>query len=105
MGSPRAFSTPSPARSTTRRWAGGGRVGALVKGWTFVTQITAGSGLPETPVYLTAVKGTGVTGSIRPDATGVSLTSPSAGRNLNPAAFQAPALGQWGNAGRNSLTG
>ena len=83
----------------------GGWVGALVKGWTFVTQITAGSGLPETPVYLTAVKGTGVTGSIRPDATGVSLNTPAPGRNLNPAAYQAPALGQWGNAGRNSITG
>ena len=44
--------------------------GALFKDWTFVTQITAGSGLPLTPIYVAAVQGTGVTGSIRPNFTG-----------------------------------
>ena len=33
--------------------------GALFKEWTLATQITAGSGLPETPVYLAPVPGTG----------------------------------------------
>ena len=41
--------------------------GTLFKEWTCLTQITVGSGLPETPIYLAAVPGTGVTGSIRPD--------------------------------------
>ncbi len=95
---------------TTGMGVGGGTLlrgwtGALAKGWTFVTQITAGTGLPETPVYLTAVQGTGVTGTIRPDATGVTLNPTGAGRYLNPAAFRAPAAGQWGNAGRNSIAG
>jgi hypothetical protein len=69
------------------------------------SQITVGSGLPLTPVYLAAVGGTGVTGSIRPDYTGASVYNAPAGFHLNPAAYGAPAPGQWGNAGRNSITG
>ncbi|HEY3938870.1 MAG TPA: carboxypeptidase regulatory-like domain-containing protein [Bryobacteraceae bacterium] len=79
--------------------------GALLKEWTFLTQITAGSGLPLTPVYPAAVNGTGVTGTIRPDYTGAPLYAAPSGLSLNPAAYTAPAPGQWGNAGRNSITG
>ena len=79
--------------------------GALFKEWTFVTQITAGSGLPLTPIYLAAVPGTGVTGSIRPDYTGAPLYAAPPGLFLNPAAIRAPLPGQWGNAGRDSITG
>jgi hypothetical protein len=82
-----------------------GRKGALLKEWTFATQITAGSGLPQTPVYLAPVAGTGVTGTIRPDYTGLPLYSSPGGYYLNPAAYTAPQPGQWGNAGRNSITG
>jgi hypothetical protein len=81
-----------------------GWVGTLVKGWTFVVTPQAGTGLPETPIYSQVVQGTGVIG-IRPDATGVSVYSPVSGRNLNPAAYTAPPVGQWGNAGRNSIVG
>jgi len=76
-----------------------------VKEWTFLTQITAGSGLPETPLYFEAVPGTGVTGTIRPDRTGAPLYARAAGHFLNSAAFSAPASGQWGNAGRDSIIG
>ncbi|HEX7362620.1 MAG TPA: carboxypeptidase regulatory-like domain-containing protein [Bryobacteraceae bacterium] len=79
--------------------------GALFKEWTFATEITAGSGLPETPIYLAAVQGTGVTGTIRPDYTGAPLYAAPAGFSLNPEAYDPPAPGQWGNAGRNSITG
>jgi Carboxypeptidase regulatory-like domain len=79
--------------------------GALFKGWTFLAQVTAGSGLPETPVFFVAVPGTGVTGTIRPDVTGAALRTAPAGLFLNPAAFTAPAPGQWGNAGRDSIVG
>jgi hypothetical protein len=79
--------------------------GTLFKDWTFLTQITAGSGLPETPIFLAAAPGTGVTGSIRPDVTGAPLYSAPAGLFLNPAAYTAPAPGQWGNAGRDSIVG
>ncbi len=83
----------------------GGWKGAMFKDWTIATQINAGSGHPLTPVYIAAVKGTGVTGSIRPDFTGADLYAPPPGLFLNPAALAAPASGQWGNAGRNSITG
>jgi hypothetical protein len=79
--------------------------GTLLKEWTVQTQIVAGSGLPETPIYLAAVPGTGVTGSIRPDTTGASLHAAPAGLHLNPAAYAAPLPGQWGTAGRNSIAG
>ena len=79
--------------------------GTLFKEWTFLSQLTYGSGMPETPVYLAAVPGTGVTGSIRPDATGASVYAAPAGLLLNPAAYAAPAPGQWGNAGRDSIIG
>lgn len=68
-------------------------------------QITAGSGLPETPVYLAAVTGTGVTGSIRPKITGESVYAAPSGFHLNAAAYTAPQAGEWGDAGRNSITG
>jgi len=82
-----------------------GKKGALFKEWTFLTQITVGSGLPETPIDLAAVPGTGVTGSIRPDYTGAPLYAAPSGLFLNPAAYTAPLAGQWGNAGRDSIIG
>jgi hypothetical protein len=89
--------------------AGGGSLvdgprGSLLRGWTFTSALAAGSGLPVTPVYLTSVNGTGVTGTIRPDVTGTPANA-AAGYFFNPAAYAAPAPGTWGNAGRNSLTG
>jgi hypothetical protein len=79
--------------------------GTLLKQWTILTNITAGTGLPETPVYFGTVPGTGVTGTIRPDLTGASVTAAPPGFNLNSAAYIAPQPGQWGSAGRNSITG
>jgi hypothetical protein len=98
------------AQYTTGMGLGGktlmsGWKGTLFKEWTVLTQITAGSGLPETPLYLAAVPGTGVTGSIRPDATGAPLYAAPAGLSLDPAAYAVPPSGQWGNAGRDSITG
>jgi hypothetical protein len=88
---------------------GGALVGAWMgrafKDWSFVTQMNAGSGLPLTPIYPAAVPGTGVTGSMRPDYTGLPLYAAPEGLSLNPAAVTAPVAGQWGNAGRNSITG
>jgi hypothetical protein len=81
-----------------------GAVAKFFRGWTLTGQLTAGSGLPLTPVYLTSVAGTGVTGSIRGSVTGASTDAPD-GYYLNPAAYAAPAPGQWGNAGRNSISG
>lgn len=79
--------------------------GSLLKGWTITSQLTAGSGLPLTPIYLAAVRGTGITGTIRADLTGAPVDAIPAGYYLNPAAYAAPAAGSWGHAGRNSMTG
>jgi hypothetical protein len=76
----------------------------LLKDWTFTSQLTAGSGLPLTPVYLTSVAGTGLTGSLRASYTGAPTDAPD-GFYVNPAAFAKPASGEWGNAARNSITG
>jgi hypothetical protein len=83
----------------------GGWKGGLFKDWTFASQIASGSGLPLTPSYPAAVRGTGVTGSIRPDYTGAPLYDAPPGFFLNPASVAPPAAGRWGNAGRNSITG
>lgn len=79
--------------------------GALFKEWTFLSQITVGSGLPLTPLYAAPTNGTGITGNLRGDYTGASVYAAPAGRFLNPEAYTAPAAGEWGNAGRNSITG
>jgi hypothetical protein len=83
----------------------GGWRGRVLKEWTAVGTITAGSGLPQTPIYLAAVNGTGVTGPIRPDRTAAPIYAGVSGHFLNPEAFAAPQPGQWGTAGRDSITG
>jgi hypothetical protein len=82
----------------------GGWRGALLKDWTFATLITAGSGLPQTPTLPTPLNGTGFT-PLRPDYTGASIYAAPPGLFLNPMAYAIPLPGQWGNAGRNSITG
>jgi hypothetical protein len=82
-----------------------GRTGRYLKEWTLMAQFNAGSGLPETPVFLATVPGTGVTGSIRPDRTSAPLYTGPPGYFLNSAAYTTPAAGQWGTARRNSITG
>jgi hypothetical protein len=79
--------------------------GRLLKEWTVLTQLKTGSGLPETPVYPEAVTGTGVIGPLRPTLTGAPIYTTQAGAHLNAAAYRAPLPGEWGTAGRNSITG
>jgi hypothetical protein len=79
--------------------------GPIFKDWTLASTLNISSGLPQTPIFVGVVPGTGVTGNLRPNATGVAVDDAPAGFFLNPAAFSAPAPGQWGNAGRNSITG
>jgi hypothetical protein len=83
----------------------GGWAGRLLKEWTVMSTVVAGTGLPQTPVYLAAVPGTGFTGTIRPDPTGAPIYAAPAGLHLNSAAYATPLTGQWGTAGRNSITG
>jgi hypothetical protein len=78
--------------------------GRLLKDWTLGASLSAGSGLPLTPVYFAPVGGTGIVGAIRPDVVGPIGDVPD-GYYANPAAYAAPSPGQWGNAPRNSITG
>ena len=61
--------------------------------------------MPETPIYPAAVPGTGFTNIIRPSLTGAPIYTSQSAAHLNAAAFSAPAAGQWGTAGRDSITG
>ena len=81
-----------------------GSTGAFLREWTFTTQINYGTGTPLTPTVVVPVGRTGATG-IRADYTGADPYAAPAGLFLNPSAYTAPAAGQWGNAGRNTLTG
>ena len=76
-----------------------GRRARLLNGWTVTSQLTAGSGLPLTPIYLTSVAGTGVTGTIRPDVVPGAAGSVPDGFFVNPSAYTAPAPGRWAMPG------
>lgn len=79
--------------------------GTALKEWTVLAKLTAGSGLPETPNIVTALPGTGQTGTLRPDVTGAPLYHAPSGHFLNVAAFTPPPPGQWGDARRDSIIG
>jgi hypothetical protein len=78
--------------------------GRLYKEWTVETQITTGTGLPQTPIDSSVVVA-GYSTFVRPSITGASLYAAPPGLFLNPAAYKAPPAGQWGDARRNSITG
>jgi hypothetical protein len=75
----------------------GGWRGRALKEWTLLTQISAGTGMPETPVYPATVPGTGWIGA--------PVNAASGHAHVNAGAYVAPAAGNWGTAGRNSITG
>jgi hypothetical protein len=82
--------------------------GAIFKDWTLTNTISVGSGMPLTPTVggvRATTTGTGVTGSLRADATGLPVTAAAPGQPFNYLAFAAPAAGFWGNAGRDTITG
>ena len=76
----------------------------LLKDWSVMTNVTLASGTPETPTLATAVRGTGITGQIRPEVI-APLYPATAGYPFNLSAFAGPPSGQWGDAGRDIITG
>jgi trimeric autotransporter adhesin len=98
-----AFSNFDQRHALTAQVEYSGR--GLLRDWTFTSQVSAGSGLPLTPIYLTSLAGTGVTGNLRARYTGAAVDEAPDGYYVNPAAFAAPAAGEWGTAGRNSIRG
>jgi len=82
--------------------------GALLKDWTVQNMITVASGAYLTPVVggnRSTTTGTGITGSVRANATGLSVTDALPGQPFNFAAFTVPLAGQWGDAGRDTIPG
>ena len=82
--------------------------GALLKDWTITNSISTGSGMPLTPVVggvRSTTTGTGITNNLRAEATGLSVNAAAPGQPFNYGAFTLPTSGQWGNAGRDTITG
>ncbi len=62
------------------------------------------SGTPETPILAATTRGTGITGQIRPEV--IAPLYPAIGAYpFNVNAFANPPIGQWGDAGRDIVTG
>jgi trimeric autotransporter adhesin len=82
--------------------------GAIYKEWTVLTNISVGSGLPETIVDPIAVPGTTYTGIIRADYNGKPIYQPNTGASplahLNQGAFTGP-VGHFGTSGRDFIIG
>jgi hypothetical protein len=110
---PRAQFNANWQYSTGQGKAGGtlrkGWKGGLLKDWTFTNGLTWRAGSPLTATVAgnrSTVGGTGMTGTVRADATGAGIAAPSgSGQPFNLAAFSVPAPGRWGNAGRNIING
>ncbi|HLY20258.1 MAG TPA: TonB-dependent receptor [Bryobacteraceae bacterium] len=97
----------SPFGNPNSRFASGGWAGRLLRNWSLSGAITAETGTPLTARVLGINSGvlaqTGGTGSERADATGQPLLTGTGFFNL--AAFSVPPLGQFGDAGRNTIPG
>jgi hypothetical protein len=99
--------------STGQGKAGGtllkGWKGGMLKDWTFTNGFTWRAGTPLSATVggnQALVGGTGITGTVRADTTGLPIGAPSGSPYaFNLAAFAPPAPGQWGNAGRNTIIG
>ena len=79
----------------------------LVEGWAFRGITSYNSGLPISPGFATTPTSLNSDQSTRPDQIADPLAGVNQSRNLwfNPAAYVAPGLYTFGNAGRNSLRG
>ena len=78
---------------------------SFLRNWVFTSQLTVGTGLPLTPLYLTSLAGTGLTGALRGSYTGAPAERRPAGFYVNPAAFAVACIRRMGQRGRNSITG
>jgi hypothetical protein len=88
--------SPVGPERTSWRWH-------ALRGWTLNGNLTATSGSTFTATVQTDYSGTGIVGSPRPEATGLSVNSGTG--YFNTAAFTLPAAGTYGNAGRNTIPG
>jgi hypothetical protein len=80
-----------------------GTLATLLRGWTLGGVLNATSGTPFTATVNGDPSGSGYTGSARAAATGLPVSSGSG--FFNTAAFSVPALGTFGDAGRDTIPG
>ena len=79
---------------------------ATIGGWQISGIVTITSGLPINPQLTGGQSGNGLPNATnRPDQVGTVSYPHQVGQWFNTAAFVAPAVGAWGNAGHNSLRG
>jgi len=77
--------------------------GAMLKDWSFTTNLSVATGSPETPsVVSRTLGGTGISGPLRAFYWGGPIFLNGV---LNPAVFTQPPTGEYGNAGRDIITG
>ncbi len=80
--------------------------GVALKGWTLLTNINMGTGLPLTPTCgACLLAGTNVSGALRASYFGGDIYAAPSGYFLNADSYGAPLPGTYGTAGRNSITG
>ena len=77
----------------------------LLRGWQLLNTYNLTSGTPFTAYVSGDPSGTGVIGSTRADATGLSVTASDPGYYFNRAAFGPVPEGTYGTAGRNTIPG
>jgi hypothetical protein len=80
----------------------GGFKARLLSGWTLQNTFNIHSGNPLTALISGNLAKQAVSGQLRAEATGQSI---SGGNYFNLAAFELPPTGEFGNAGRNTITG
>jgi hypothetical protein len=102
LGGQRAVSSFDVAHrlTATGQWA----LPGLLRGWTVNGLLTLQTGQPFTPFYPTLDPFRNESFN-RPDVVGDAGAGVPAGFAFNPKAFAAPALGTFGNAGRNIIRG
>jgi hypothetical protein len=97
----------SPLGTANSRVSGSSLAGRLLRDWQLSGGLTAETGTPLTARALgntaSGLAQTGGVGSGRAEATGESLASPTGFFNL--AAFTIPPVGEFGDAGRNTIPG
>jgi hypothetical protein len=101
------FVLTSQVGTAGSRFAPDAMTARLLKDWQLSGSVTAQTGTPLTARILgnaaIALAQTGGVGSGRAEATGLDLSSDTG--FFNPAAFTVPPAGQFGNAGRNTISG
>lgn len=96
----------SPFGHNSKLLAGHATANKFLEDWTLNGGLTAETGTPLNPRVagnLSDSAGTGASGTTRPNATGLAVTT--GGGYFNTAAFVLPLPGFFGNAGRNTIPG